>query len=528
MISWKGETMIRFKKKDTHPDSVNRFLHKNSFFLNSENQYREKYIELVEAIFPIINKSDPMSRLVMIANNLFEAKRGALFWFKKGKFTKTPELKASVNLTQKQVSSDGFKYNLNLVLTAFKKKHFIVNTHGLDTKADKKNPVSSTICLPLTIDGKLKAVLFHDRFHSHTGFDFFIGENNLADKLIRHISSYVEVGMSYRSIKEKTAKKNNNSQDKTRSGRRGIIYQSNIMTDLVEEVDKAAQSDTPVLIVGETGVGKELIARRIHHKSNRRKNTFVTINITTIPEGLFESELFGHEKGSFTGADHQKKGLIEVADGGTLFIDEVGEMPLTMQVKLLRAIQEKTFYRVGGTKHIHSDFRLVSATNSDLLLEACKGRFREDLYYRLNLFSFTIPPLRERGKDILLIAGKYLDNFIEKYGKQGLCLSSRTKKILLDYPWPGNVRELKNVMEKSVIMSTSNQPLEVKIQPNNLKMDHPKIFADEPTLDDLNRRYIQHVLNKTHGKISGPGGAAEVLNIGRTTLSARMKKLGVK
>ncbi len=525
--------MIRLKRASYRPDTADEVQYNNRDPLPPEKEYREKYIELVEALFPVVNKSDTFTRIVMISNSLFEAERGALFWFKNGKFTQTPELRASVNLKKEDISKDNFKSNLKLMLTAFKKQQLVFDTCKLSPeRINGKDSEYSAVSIPLKIKGEIKAVLYHDRFHSQDGFSFFSRDNNLADQLIRHLSSYVEYGLnSEQAIGKSTSARKNKTKDECPdicSGNQSILHQSKIMENLIQEADKAAQSDTSVLIVGETGVGKELLARRIHSNSDRKKNPFVTINATTIPEGLFESELFGHEKGSFTSAESRKKGLIEVADGGTLFIDEVGEMPLHMQVKLLRAIQEKTFYRVGGTQMIHSDFRLVTATNSDLLLEACEGRFREDLYYRLNLFSFTIPPLRDRREDILLIAERYLDFYTRKYCKEGLFISARSKKMLQDYTWPGNVRELKNVIEKSVIIATSGQFLEINIPENKANMDFRNPFADSPTLDEINRRYIDYILNKTNGKISGPGGAAEMLNIGRTTLTARMKRLGMR
>ncbi|MCF6247856.1 MAG: sigma-54 dependent transcriptional regulator [Desulfobacula sp.] len=521
--------MIRLKRTKEHLTTTGSFLLNSKGQSDHENQYRGKYIELMEALFPVVNNSDIFTRIVMISNNLFSAERGALFWFKNGEFTNDPELKTGVKLTKEEISSEQFKLNFNLVLKAFKKKHIVIDTWEHNVRyMNKKEPKFPAVSLPLMIKGKFKAVLYHDHFHSKSGFDFFIGNNSFAGRLARHLSSYVEYGLNYNQSKTTPKNGKTGNSQKPILENQSILYQSKVMGNLIDEVDKAARSATSVLVLGETGVGKELIARRTHSNSHRRNNPFVTINAATIPEGLFESELFGHEKGAFTGAEFRKKGLIEVADGGTLFIDEVGEMPLHMQAKLLRAIQEKAFYRVGGTKVIHSDFRLVTATNSDLQLEACEGRFREDLYYRLNLFSFTIPPLRERGDDVVLIAKRLLEHYSGKYCKEGLSLTPLIKKRLMSYPWPGNVRELKNVMEKSVIMAFSGGPFEVNIPLNNSKVGFRSPFADEPTLDEVNRRYILYVLNKTNGKISGPGGAAELMDIGRTTLTARMRRLGIK
>ncbi|WDP92825.1 MAG: sigma 54-interacting transcriptional regulator [Desulfobacter sp.] len=522
--------MIRLERTKEHQDSAVKAVLNGRGFSTQDLRYREKYVALMEALFPVVDNSDIFTRIVMISNTLFGAERGALFWFEGGRFTRTPVMKSGVNLTEQEVLSPQFKSNFNLVLSAFKERNFVKKVLKPAIRSIIEETKDwSAVGVPLKIRGEIKAVLYHDRFHSKAGLDFFAGRNNsMPGLIIRHLSSFVEYGLN---LQEKGTGRRPSAIRRVAPALPGhpkILYQSQVMTDLIHEADQAARSDTSVLILGETGVGKELLARRIHSSSLRRENPFVTINATTIPEGLFESELFGHEKGSFTGAERRKKGLIEVADGGTLFIDEVGEMPLHMQVKLLRAIQEKTFYRVGGTQIIHSDFRLITATNSDLMLEACEGRFREDLYYRLNLFSFTIPPLRDRSADITVIANYYLEHYSRKYSKENLSLDETAKNLLQAYSWPGNIRQLKNVIEKAVIMTASGEPLQLSIAANSAKTDLRTPFADTPTLNEINRRYILHILDKTKGKISGPGGAAELLNIGRTTLTARMKRLGIK
>jgi transcriptional regulator with PAS, ATPase and Fis domain len=256
---------------------------------------------------------------------------------------------------------------------------------------------------------------------------------------------------------------------------------------------------------------------------------FIVVNLTSIPEALVESELFGHEKGSFTGADYQKLGRIELANKGSLFIDEVGDIPKSVQVKLLRALEEKSFFRVGGTTNVLSDFRLIAATNRDLIKEVEAGNFRDDLYYRLNVLPLIIPPLRERGKDVIFIA----QYFLAKYGKQSNRsipkLTSQDKAKLESYHWPGNVRELKNIIERSMILSTEeNFELIIPKGPKS-KIDNEfdNHFSNMPTLDEMQRRYIKYVQKRTGGKLSGPGGAAEILGINRSTLQSRMKKLGI-
>ena len=308
--------------------------------------------------------------------------------------------------------------------------------------------------------------------------------------------------------------------------------QDRAMLALLAHSDQAAQYDAPVLILGESGVGKELIARRIHKMSRRKSMSFIALNLSSIPETLMESELFGHEKGAFTGADRQKMGSLEIADNGTFFIDEVGDIAKSIQVKILRALEEKTFYRVGGTRNIKSDFRLLAATNRDLSKEIELGNFREDLYYRLNVVPITVPSLRERGDDIIYLAEEFLNRYAKRYNRPVPTLTAQNKSWLKDYHWPGNVRELKNVIERLMILSTGD-----KIEFNMLeisdrgleKSNHSCLpFSDKPTMDDLQRQYIQFILKETNGKVSGPRGAAAILGMKRTTLYSRMKKLGIK
>jgi transcriptional regulator with GAF, ATPase, and Fis domain len=286
-----------------------------------------------------------------------------------------------------------------------------------------------------------------------------------------------------------------------------------------------ADSGASVLISGETGVGKELLARRIHQMSSRAQGPFIVVDISTIPEGLVESELFGHEKGAFTGADRRKPGRIELAHRGTLFIDEVGEIPLFIQTKLLRVLQEKSLVRIGATHTVDSNFRLLAATNRDLETEVARGQFREDLYYRLNVVPLKIPPLRDREGDIILLAEHFLKHYTQKHHRPDLKLSASDIARLNAYHWPGNVRELQNVIERAVLMANDEQlelTLSLEIKPTP---EHP--FSDIPTMEELQRRYIKYLLEKTGRKIGGSDGAAELLGMKRSTLYNRMRKLGL-
>ncbi|NLV88348.1 MAG: sigma-54-dependent Fis family transcriptional regulator, partial [Tissierellia bacterium] len=232
----------------------------------------------------------------------------------------------------------------------------------------------------------------------------------------------------------------------------GVVYSSEEMRNIVSMIDNISKTDATVLLMGETGVGKEVIAKLIHKKSHRKDKRFVVINCAAIPENLIESELFGHEKGAFTGASYRKIGKFEQGQGGTIFLDEIGELPLKMQVKFLRVLQERQFERIGSLDSIDLDVRVIAATNKDLLEELKKGNFREDLYYRVNVIKIEIPPLRERKEDIIALSNVFINEFSTYYDKNLKKIDLEAMHILLHYPWKGNVRELKNVIERSVIL----------------------------------------------------------------------------
>jgi transcriptional regulator with PAS, ATPase and Fis domain len=309
------------------------------------------------------------------------------------------------------------------------------------------------------------------------------------------------------------------------SGDFDFISEDKKMIHILRQAKRQAESDAAVMIYGETGVGKEVLARWIHQNSKRSGQPFVIVDLTTIPENLVESELFGHEKGSFTGAYRQKIGRIELAHKGTLFIDEIGEVNKDLQVKLLRLIQEKTFVRIGGIKSLVSDFRLIAASSRNLAKEVEAGRFREDLYYRLNVLELNMPPLRERRDDILPIARYYISYYEKKYNRLLNPIQNEQEKYLTEYNWPGNVRELKNVIERAIIIAENNY-LEFDFSIKKAESEQNP-FSGFPTLDEIQRRYIKYVLSRTRGRIGGTGGAAEILGMKRTSVNSRIKKLGL-
>ena len=300
---------------------------------------------------------------------------------------------------------------------------------------------------------------------------------------------------------------------------------------LLEKIKRVASTEATVLILGESGVGKEICARELH-KHSGRTGRLVTVNMANVPLDLFESTFYGHERGSFTGALNRKIGLCELADNGTFFIDEVGDMPPLVQVKLLRVLQERQFMRVGGNKAIYSDFRIICATNKDLKAEVEARRFREDLYYRLNVVTLRIPPLRERRADILPIAEYYLHYYTTKYHLPPLNFSSRDRDFLLSYRWPGNIRELKNFVERLVVtQERSPLPLHLESRTQIQDVRHGRVqeevspFGDEPSMKEMEERYFCYIYKKYNGRIDGPGGIAEILGMSRATAYLWAKKL---
>ena len=300
-----------------------------------------------------------------------------------------------------------------------------------------------------------------------------------------------------------------------------IVGHSPALTGVLDNVARVAATDSTVLITGETGTGKELIARAIHSRSKRKNKPLIKLNCAALPTGLVESELFGHEKGAFTGAIAKRVGRFELADGGTIFLDEIGELPPEVQVKLLRVLQEREFDRIGGKSSIKVDVRVLAATNRDLLKEVHDKRFREDLYYRLSVFPIHLPPLRERAGDLPLLTRFLIDRFSARFGRRIDGVSAATMLRLQAYPWPGNVRELENVIERAMILA-DRPMLEITLA-GEATAEAPAVS----TLEDVERAHILRVLEQTDWVIDGPDGAAKILDLHPNTLRSRMKRLGI-
>ena len=454
---------------------------------------------------------DNLQRIVNVAQLELKAERAALFRPSAGGHP--VECAASVNLTRTELQSPSMRDRIAWVADCLSKR-----------KGDRER---RAVCLSLNVGGRQPWLLYLDtRFGP--GFLTQLKKSELGE-LARLFAAEVRTAlrlddMRQQEIHWQNAKFNAVTLQKN-TGEAPIIGEG--LKQLAAQVRQVGMTDAAVLFYGETGTGKDVFARQLHLFS-QRKGPFVAVHPASTPEQLFESEFFGHERGAFTGATSQKIGYVEMADGGTLFIDEVGEMPLSMQVKLLRVLQNQRFMRVGGTAEIVSRFRLVAATNRNLRDEVAKGRFREDLFYRLSVVPLRVPPLRERREDIIGLAEAFVETYCQRYGRPPLQLTGAERACLLNYPWPGNVRELKNIIERAVIL---NAPLLELVSPSRSAASGSAAGAftisDFPTIPELEERYLRYVLEQTGGKVCGPDGAEALLRLKRSTIYLKLKKYGI-
>ncbi len=525
------------------PDELKLLLKKERVPIQVPDNFQDFLFELLR-IFEFRTTSENTDRILSqalkYACRLLLAERGGIFQWDLQEKGARPVFLAGYNMTPVDSVFSDLDEGLKIVEKTIRTRTPVVfRRHKPEVLTDPP-PICEILCLPLWRQGSVHGVFYFDNACLKSRFDL-IGEDLLA-QAAKFLSEHIHQMMDHSLLKKEAGIRSSaQSFQIEQLQREELVFQSRVMTRLLSEVSQVAATDTTILIQGETGVGKEVLARRLHHLSRRRNGPFEVVDLTAIPETLLESELFGYEKGAFTGADRQKRGRIELAQKGTLLLDEIGEIPLSFQVKLLRLLQEKTFVRVGGTRTLNSDFRLIAATNRDLEKEVAAGRFRQDLLYRLNMMPINVPPLRDREEDIVILARHFLIQYAVKHNRDGLHLLSDDIAVLTSNPWPGNVRELKNVMERAVLLSKNKRldfsglrvatPAEYPAIPNGpatAGVMERQIFADIPTLPELERRYIEYVLKKTNDKIGGTGGAADVLGVKRTTLYSRMKKLGVR
>jgi DNA-binding NtrC family response regulator len=394
-------------------------------------------------------------------------------------------------------------------------KRLIVHTFG----------IKSFVVIPLNIEGTVFNFLFYSRH-----FETYTREHlMLLTKLENILTKFVNNMHIARKKTFNDSKEIINITGNLLQGFESMIGNSKKMITVFDCIKKVAPFETSVLILGESGTGKEKVVQGIHNLSSRRDKPLVIINCGAIPDNLAESLLFGHEKGAFTGALDRRIGKFEMADGGTIFLDEIGEMPIDLQVKLLRVLQEKEIERVGGRSSINIDVRIIAATNRNLEEELAAGRFRLDLYYRLYVFPINVPSLRERKEDIPALVTHFINLFSKKIGIKPPVLAAEVLQEMLSYDWPGNIRELEHVIERSILMSESNIIKEIHLPfSNKNQLGEIQQEYSIKTIHDNERDYIIYILKKCKGKVSGLGGAAEILNIPASTLNSKIKKLGIK
>ncbi|ACL05081.1 transcriptional regulator, NifA subfamily, Fis Family [Desulfatibacillum aliphaticivorans] len=509
------------------PDDLRHMVSRDG---NSKKLLRE-ILELGQELVKIRDYHELVQRIISTGNRVTGAERGAIFMSEKGNSGKEElRLKASRNLTSDHVANPSFVSSMKMIeMVAASGRGLIAGVESTDTEGySSEGAIQSKICVPLCLHDQVVGVLYHDNRLLASAFreedldvlSYFSALAAIAldnaraydqirrwnIKLSREKQYYEEAHLSYLQFDE-------------------IVGHSPAINEVLSKIEQVANTETTVLITGETGVGKELVARAIQKHSSRAQQPFIGVQLSALPKDLMASELLGHEKGAFTGATHRQAGRLELADGGTLFLDEIGDISHDIQIRLLRVLQTRQFERVGGMKTLSSDFRLIAATNRELESLVRDGRFRADLYYRLNVFPIYVPPLRDRREDIPLLAMHFLKLHAAKLNKQVMRISDREMDMLKEYDWPGNVRELKNVVERGVILSTNRDFRMPELQSGDCP---PLTVGDTATLAENERSHILRILKRTGWKVAGASGAAKILDIPPSTLSFRMNKLGIK
>jgi transcriptional regulator with GAF, ATPase, and Fis domain len=467
---------------------------------------------------------DPLlTSIVTFISRLTGAERVALFV--PDKDTQDLRMMASRNLAQDQIADPQFKVPMDIMHSK------ITNSDGkiVHFKTDHESKIGfhDVIIAPLQLDRKVIGALYQEsRFFS---FDMGSNDMRLLSALAPQIAVAIDRAQAHQEIarlQEELNQRNSwyHEEKVDTNPLHEIVGRHPYMVNLYQVIRKVAPTQLTITIYGETGVGKELVARAIHQESARSKGPFVRVNCAALSESLIDSELFGHDKGAFTGAIKTKAGRFELAHKGTIFLDEISEMPLQTQSKLLRVIQEKEFQRVGGTETLYSDFRLIAATNKDLKQEMNRGNFRPDLFYRLNVAPITLIPLRERNSDIPLLVTHFVKLYCQKYNKIFEGITEYEMEKFINYSWPGNVRELSSMIEQSILLNGSKITFP-EIQ--NVDSVVNKSIMTHTRFEDMERAHIVGILKCTNGKISGKNSASSLLGLKRSTLIHRMKKLGI-
>ena len=498
---------------------------------NHENDVLTEIVRMADHVAAKLDSKKLLQQIIATANRLTGAERGAILLTEKDQNSSQLNLRASKNFTIEQFYDAKFDSGRKMIHEVIHSGKGCISEKSLSdlTESDSTETIRSSICVPLIFKNQITGVLYHDNRLLGNVFK----ESDLI--LLNFFASLASIGLDCECAHEEIERLNQKLNDdkffrpcdyKQSSQVEGLIGESPVFKTIMAQIDQVGKTDTAILLTGETGVGKNFIARIIHNNSLRAKADFITVQCSALTESLITSELFGHEKGAFTGAINRQIGRFEMADGGTLFLDEIGDLPLEVQARLLRVLQSKEFERVGGGKQIlTSNFRLITATNRNLHQEVQEKRFREDLFYRINVFPIRIPPLRERREDIPQLVHHFLNIYNERHGRCHDKIPQEVMEKLIHHDWPGNIRELENVIHRGVI--TSREPY----------FQLPPLIVDQPTdkqshefssLMENERKHIQEALRRTGGKIHGPSGAAEILQVNPSTLTSRIKKLGIK
>jgi formate hydrogenlyase transcriptional activator len=487
-----------------------------------EGEKKEDFIintmlEVSNVIGTVQNRDRLLERIINLLMRLTGAGRGAFFFIGP---QNRPELVASRNLDSAIVESAPFRSSYDIILKVINIRREIAEP------ATSINASGWLLCSPIILRERIIGAIYLD--NTLAGLS---PPRNIIS-FLKVVTSQLAIAINNAEAYEEIERLKDRLEDETRFYRmeleclphnRQIVGESASIKAVQAEIERVGGTDSTVLITGETGSGKELVARAIHRFSAKREGPFIPVNAASLDSGIIASELFGHEKGAFTGASYLRRGRFELADGGSLFLDDIDTIPLDIQARILRTIQEKEFERVGGSKTIKTDFRLIAATNQSLSELIYQGAFRADLYYRLNVFPIHIEPLRERKEDIPLLANHFLSLFNSKMGKNIKKVSGQDMRKLTNYSWPGNVRELKHIIERAVILSDGDYLVLPDLQENGCPSAHKSLLNHK----EMERAHILNALKQCGGKVSGPNGAARLLELKPTTLYAKIKKLAI-
>ncbi len=542
-LARKAYAKLPLHAKSFYPKDLQPLLKREDRVPTKDKVYREFIVAFMTTFHGVSHDEDLdvlMRQMLKHTCRLLGAERGAVVRMDMDGGVQQPVFWLGRNFSQFDLKDPDFWPCERMICDVAKDGQPRHRTFSGENARRDDTVIREALCFPLKKAQHLLGAVYYDNIYLENGFHLL--DSAMMRAFSEFMSGYVAQALDHAELRQERMVLSSAKSIQLEQMTRGeILHQSRIMQELLAQADQIASTESTVLILGETGVGKELLARRIHLLSDRRSGPLEIMDLTGVPETLLESELFGYEKGAFTGAVRQKHGRIELADKGTIFLDEVGDIPLSFQVKLLRVLQEKTFRRLGGTQTLSSDFRLIAATNQDLQHQIEAGTFRQDLFYRLNGMVLSVPALRDRGEDTILLAEHFLGIYAQKHNKTGAYLSREDIAAINHYPWPGNVRELKNMVERAVLLSRdgrldfsalqSASLYSMKSSPLKPSQETASGMKEDSavlTLEEVERRHILSVLKKTQGKISGRGSASEILKIHPSTLYSRMKKLGLK